>query len=93
MQPSDGEEHTLSPEAHALAQMHALMIVCRQTVVSIASLDAWSRLAMLAYELRLIIVERVEFLETMQLFVGKPLCDTGIMDVQQLVLVQQLHLA
>jgi hypothetical protein len=45
LRPSSGEERTLSPEVNALAHVYALMIFSRQTVVTLAALDALSSLA------------------------------------------------
>ena len=45
VRPSSGEEHTLSPEVNALAQVYAMMIFRRQTTATLAALDALSSLA------------------------------------------------
>lgn len=45
VRPSSGDEHTLSPEVNALAQVYAMMIFSHQTVASIASMDPLSSLA------------------------------------------------
>lgn len=45
VRPSSGEEHTLSPEVNALAQVYALMIFKHQSQVTLAALDALSGLA------------------------------------------------
>ncbi len=45
VRPSSGDEHTLSPEVNALAQVYALMIFRHQTVATLAALDALSSLA------------------------------------------------
>ncbi len=45
VRPSSGDEHTLSPEVNALAQVYALMIFHRQSTVTLAALDALSSLA------------------------------------------------